>query len=140
MATQSSLQAERAQVLDDWARYTAERLKKSLQKKRIGHSGDLENSLLYALKGTAGGDVTSIEHTFNYYGKFVDMGVGKGQKIEDVKENGDLISLLGGGRKPKKWFSKRYHFEVNKLELIMAEKFGEQGQRVIIETITGQSI
>lgn len=134
-------QHERAQLIDDWARITAERLKKSLLKRRIGFSGDLDSSILYELKGIAGGDVSAVAHQFNYYGKFVDMGVGKGQKIGDVKGNADLYALKAGGkRRPKKWFSKSYYAEVLELQQLLQVKYGEQAQSIIKETITNDFI
>ena len=128
---------ERNQVADDWARYTAERLQKSLLRHKIGKSGSLSYSIIYALKSISGGEVGSIRHEFNYYGKFVDMGVGRGQKIEDVKGNRDMVALMGSGRRPKKWFSKSYYAEVMQLEEILAKKYGQQYQRLIKETIQG---
>lgn len=128
---------ERGKSLQDWARYTAVDLQKSLIRKGVGASGDLNFSILYDLIGIAGGDITSILHTFNYYGKFVDMGVGRGQKIEDVKDSRIMYDLLGHGRKPKKWFSITYYAEIQILQEVMAEKYGEQGAAIIKETIQG---
>jgi hypothetical protein len=136
----ASLQLERKKVVDDWARYAAERLQKSIIKHKIGHSGSLSYSVLYDLKAMSTGEVTSTVHEFNYYGKFVDMGVGRGQKIEDVKTNGDLISVVGHGRRPKKWFSRTFYAEFHALGEILAKKYGEDYQRVVKESITGKDV
>lgn len=134
-----SRQAEIKQVISDWARYTIERLQTQILQKRIGVTGSLNYSLLYHLAGIAGGDISAVKLEFNYYGKFVDMGVGRGQKIESVKSNRDIYALVGGGRKPKKWLSKTLYGEVNALREIMATHYGEEGVQILKETI-GQTL
>lgn len=135
MADLSQLALDRTRVLDSWARFTAERLQKSIKKLRIGVTGSLSYSVIYAAI-SSNGDTTSLQHSFNYYGKFRDMGVGKGQPIGDYKDNGDVYSLVGGGRKPKKWFSKTYYGQVAELRTLMMEKYAEQSIGLIKETIT----
>lgn len=77
--------AEMKQVVSDWAKYTIERLQKQITKKKIGVTGSLNYSLLYKLAALSGGGVSSVNLEFNYYGKFIDMGVGRGQKIESIQ-------------------------------------------------------
>lgn len=128
-------EAEMKQVVSDWAKYTIERLQKQITKKKIGVTGSLNYSLLYKLAALSGGGVSSVNLEFNYYGKFIDMGVGRGQKIESVKSNREVYNLVGGGRRPKKWFSKTLYGEVAALADIMSTKYGEQGARVLKESI-----
>lgn len=129
---------ERNQVIADWARYTAERLQRSLLKKKVGISGSLNYSMLYKLASLGGGGgVSSVSHSFNFYGKFIDMGVGRGQKIGDVKGNADMRGMGMGGRRPKKWFSKTYYAEVAELRDLLMQKYGEQALGTIKEEITG---
>jgi hypothetical protein len=138
MSDPISHQHSRAELIDKWAQITAERLQKSLVKKKIGVTGSLNYSLLYMLKGAAGGDITSIIHEFNYYGRFVDMGAGKGQKIGDVKDNGVMIGIKGesAGRRPKKWYSRTYWAEMNELQELLMIKYGEQAQDIIKENFS----
>lgn len=133
MADTLTYSLERIKLLQDWARYTAERLMKSIRRRGIGYSGALYYSIMHRLVSVAGGDVSSIKHEFNYYGKFVDMGVGRGQKIESVKSNADLIALTGEGRRPKKWYSKTYYAEVQELQELLSEKYGQQSIGIIKE-------
>jgi hypothetical protein len=128
-------QVEIHKVISDWARYTIERLQKSIDKKHIGVTGSLRYSLLYQLAALANGGVESVKLEFNYYGKFLDMGVGRGQKIESVKSNREVYNLVGGGRKPKKWFSKTLWGEVAALTELLSVKYGDQGTRMIKESI-----
>jgi len=128
---------ERIQLCEDWAKYTAQRLQKSIARFKIGASGSLNYSILYQLMGISGGDVGSIKHEFNYYGKFVDMGVGRGTKIESVMGNADIISLIGGkSRRPKRWLSKTYYAEVAELSSLLSAKYGDQYTNIIKEQIT----
>jgi len=61
---------------------------------------------------SAQGDVLKIDFAFKYYGKFVDMGVGKG--VEDRSGQGESDSrklegkMLGNRRRPKKWYSRTF--------------------------------
>ena len=131
-----SRHVEIKQVISDWARYTIERLQKSIVTKKIGVSGSLNYSLLYHLASLAGGDVSSVTLNFNYYGRFVDMGVGRGHKIESVKSNADIYSLVGGGRRPKKWLGKTLYGEVAALRDIMSTHYGEEGVQILKDSIT----
>lgn len=128
-------QLERKKLIEDWARFTVDRLSKSLKKRRIGVTNSLYFSLYHKLIGIAGGDIGSVKHSFNYYGKFVDMGVGRGQKLDGVKSNADLRAIGSGGRKPKKWYSKTYYGEVAELRNLLANKYGEQAAGLIKEEI-----
>lgn len=128
-----ALQIERNKLIDDWARYTAERLQKSIEKRKVGKTGSLKYSIIYQLMSATGGDTSSIKHMFNYYGRFVDMGVGKGVGLSEVKGNADLVKLMGG-RKPKKWYSKTYYAEKTELAELLADKYKEQGTLIVKET------
>lgn len=130
-------QIERNKLIEDWAKFTAERLQKSIEKRGIGVTGSLKYSILYDLMSAAGGEIGSTKHEFNYYGKFVDMGVGKGQKIEDVKSNGDLIMFGSATRSPKKWYSETMYAEIAILKDLLAVKYGEDAANIIKEGITG---
>lgn len=128
---------ERQNLIEDWARFTAHRLQKSLLKKNIGASGSLNYSILYSLVGAANGDINSVRHEFNYYGKFIDMGVGAGQKLESVKGNREMYSITGRkSRAPKKWFSKTYYSETLELINLLSEKYAEQIPWVVKEEIS----
>lgn len=135
MQITSNLSAERAKLISDWARFTIERLQRSIDKKKIGVSGSLRYSLLYDLKAASEGDISAVNIAFNYYGKFVDMGVGAGVKIESVKGNADIYNAKGNARRPKKWLSKTLYAEVNQLQLLLGEKYSEQIPNIIRESI-----
>jgi hypothetical protein len=135
MANSINTEVEIKKTISEWAEITIERLQKQIRNKKIGATGSLNNSLIYKLKSLAGTGVSSVNLEFNYYGKFLDMGVGRGQKIEGVKSNRDMYALIGGGRKPKKWFSKTAYGEQIALGKILSNKYGIIGTKIIKESI-----
>lgn len=121
-----------------WVKYTVKDWKTEIAKKKIGHSGQLLQS--FRTHTYFGKDAELIEATFrfNFYGRFVEMGVGKGTKIGDVVENKITRSLMGrkaAPRRPKKWYSKKLFFNANRLQEIIAKKFALQGQSIIVSEI-----
>ena len=131
------------EIADAWAKITIKRWKKKMLTMKVGDSGELAKSFLYDVIATAQGDIVKIDFAFQYYGKFVDMGVGKGVKIDQVKENVTSRRLegkmLGNRRRPKKWYSKTFHSEVMKLSEILQEKYGHKGIVAITENINDNS-
>jgi len=140
----STMVQDERQIADAWAKITIKRWQKKIQGLKIGETGELTRSFLFDVIASAQGDVLKIDFAFKYYGKFVDMGVGKGVKIGQVKENQDSRKLegkmLGNRRMPKKWYSKTFAAEAMQLGEIMAKEFGRRGAVVISENINDRSI
>ena len=132
------------EIADAWAFYTIKIWKEKLQKLRIGQTGALESSFLKEVIGTPKGGVISIQFSFLYTGKFVDMGVGKGTKIGGVSENRTSRALegkmLGNRRRPKKWYGRTFYAEVATLKEILAKEYGHKGTLVICENLDDNSI
>ncbi len=105
--------------------------RKNLSRMKIGKrsSGELFRSFQYKVIGSAGGDIQRIEFAFNYYGKFVDMGVGRGTRLGDTPMSGTKRrfagKFLGAGRVPKKWYSKTFFAESQRLAEILQKEFTE---------------
>jgi hypothetical protein len=97
-----------------------ERLKRNIQDLNIGHEGDLDDSFkIMTSKGTS--KVTG-SLKFNFYGRFVDMGVGKGTTLSEQQTGRSLMDGRRGAntrRKPKPWFSPQYFHETQRLPEIM---------------------
>ena len=132
------------EIAEAWAKITIIRWKRKLAISKIGDSRNLLQSFKYNVLASANGDVLKISLLFEYYGRFVDMGVGKGVKIGDVKESATSRRLsgkmLGNRRRPKKWYSKTLHAEVMKLSEIFAKEFGHRGVMAITENVSDKSI
>lgn len=122
-----------------WAEITIANWLLKIDKLGISYSFQLADSFAHHIIANAGGVVERIEFAFNYYGKFVDMGVGKGVKIADVKSlSGDrYLSGKGAGnvRHPKKWYQKTFYAELMKLKDILAEKYAHKGQLAIVNNL-----
>ena len=94
---------------------------------QVYDTGALYESLKNSLFTAAGNDVNKVEFSFQLYGIFVDMGVGK----EIEKGNGGDLGFTPN-RKRKEWYSRIFYREVMKLKEILVEKFGEGVARNII--------
>ena len=105
--------------------------------------GGLSASFSKTILGTTKGENIVIRLKFNYYGKFVDMGVGKGVKIADVRENKTARYLngrmTGNRRRPKKWYSKTLYSQTAVLRDILARDFAHKGTLVIKEIINNST-
>lgn len=94
----------------------------------IGNSGELFDSFTATVISNSGGSPARVDFAFNYYGRFVDMGVGSGVYVGNP---GDVQTK----RRPKRWYSSTFISQTIKLREILAEKYGKIGASVISETI-----
>ena len=144
MQSTSQPKLSEREIAEAWAKITIIKWKKKLASNKIGDSGTLLKSFKYNVIASAQGNVLKISLIFEYYGRFVDMGVGKGVKIGDVKESAASRKLsgkmLGNRRLPKKWYSKTFHAEVMKLSEIFAKEYGHRGVVAITENLSDKSI
>jgi len=113
-------------TLEAWAKITVNNWLHKIDQLQIRNTSQLFNSFVHHVITSAGGDVARIEFAFNFYGKFIDMGVGRGTDISDVGNT---------NRKPKKWYSKTMYAELKKLNEILSLKYTRKGALAIIETI-----
>jgi len=66
------------EIAQAWAKITIIKWKKKLASNTIGDTGSLLRSFKYNVLASAQGNVLKITLLFEYYGRFVDMGVGRG--------------------------------------------------------------
>ena len=112
-----------------WAEIVIERWERKIMRLKIGFykgGGDLAKSFAFHVNADANGNPELIEFAFNYYGKFVDMGVGNGVQLSEVSVS---------NRKAKPWYSKTFFSEIERLRVIMAEKYGQKAQMTIVNNI-----
>lgn len=128
--TPSELPAELADTLTEWARWTIWALQGQIAKKKIKGSGALMRSFTHKVTYGADGMPTRITIGFYYHGKFVDMGVGKGVKISDVKGNAEKWRAKAtderkgvAHRRPKKWYSKEMYYQYQRAAEILVQKY-----------------
>lgn len=119
-------------TVEEWAEIVVKIWEEKMLQLEISDTFQLANSFAFHVIGNAGGDVQRIEFAFNYYGKFVDMGVGRGIKLED--------RYFGSKRISKPWYTKTFMREVRKLKFILAEKYGHLGAISIVENIDDNAL
>jgi len=116
------------QTVAEWARITVERWEEKISQLGIGDSNALINSFTQQVITDSAGNPDLIRFTFEYYGKMVDMGVGRGVKATDI---GNIETT----RKAKPWYSKQFGREVYRLAEILAEAYGRRAVTIIIQNI-----
>lgn len=115
-----------ALTVEAWAAIVVERWERKIQQLKIYHSGKLVNSFVHFVNTQAGGNIDKIVFAFEYYGKFVDMGVGRGVKLGEVEAS---------NRTAKPWYSKNFWSQFLKIKEILVEKYQIKGQLTIINSI-----
>jgi len=126
------------ETLEAWAAITIDRWRQQIQKRDI-HIGDLARDLREHVQASADGEIMKVEFFYSWYGKFVDMGVGKGTKIGDVNENRTSRNLegrhTGNRRRAKPWKSATLFAEVNTLNALLLEKYGRKALAIVEDTV-----
>lgn len=112
-----------------WADVAIERFKEALKKQGVEeYSRDLLESLMAELS-RSGGDIEKVIFKFKGYGRFVDMGVGRGVAkgargtqafTKSRQQDGKLKKY---GRKSKPWYSKTKTREVAILRQLLVTQY-----------------
>ena len=126
-------------TVEAWAEIVLDRWIDKIEKLGIGYSLQLEESFRMEVISNAGGDVARIEFAFKYYGTFVDMGVGRGVKLNQIKEVRIDRRLegrhKGNYRQAKPWYGKTFYAERMKLMEILSAKYAKKGVLAIVENV-----
>lgn len=125
-----SLPSELQETLDRWSYITINELKLSMVEKGL-HLGELYRSFTRQMSFGSDGMPTKVTIGFWYHGKFVDMGVGRGVKLENVKTMREVWANKSRAarkgqkrRRPKKWYSGVMYHEYQRAAEILAGKYG----------------
>jgi|SRR5665647_1617589 len=114
-------------TVEAWAKIVVERWENKITMLRIHQTGNLANSFAVHVFTQANGDPDKIEFAFNYYGKFVDMGVGNGVKMDQVDSS---------NRKAKPWYSRTFFSQIKRIGEILRDKYAHKAQILMITNIT----
>jgi len=100
------------------------------------HSGDLDDS--FTTRITKGNSSVVGQVRFNFYGRFVDMGVGNGITLLEAQTKRPLTpgrnpSLIS--RRPKPWFTNVMAAERHRLAEVFSEKVSETLQESVAECL-----
>ena len=140
--------AENTNILETvraWADIVEIIWRDKINKLKIGIDTDiLGDSISHKIEVYAGDIPREIDFSFNYYGKFVDMGVGKGTRIGDVNENKVSRRLegkhQGNYRRAKPWYASTMYAERMKLVELLAEKYAQRASITIVENIADNAL
>lgn len=116
MKTNDQIPIPKSDIVKEWADIVIERWIRKISRLKIGNTNSLLKSFRHSVSNDANGDPAKVSFAFNYYGRFVDMGVGRGVRIDQVDQS---------NRKPKPWYSKTFINECNRLAQILADQYGK---------------
>ena len=117
---------DQQQTIQAWANYVIERWELEIIRLGINSTGRLLKSFTTTIHTQSGGNVEKIIFAYEYYGKFVDMGVGRGVTAAEVPQS---------GRTPKAWYNKTFFGQVKKLGEILQVKYSNTAAVTIVESI-----
>lgn len=129
--------------LVEWARITIQRWVMRMGKIGFGpqSTGRLINSFdsfVSFLNNESNNDSNKVMFTFLFYGYYWDEGVGRGYyrgNSGNLESLSDWAEKNGAGhRKKHRWFNKVYWHEVNQLARLMAEQYGEEAVKEMVQS------
>ena len=120
-------------TVEAWAEIVIKEWIKKCEALKIGNTGLLINSFANTIYTAANGDPGRIIFAFEWYGKMVDWGVGKGVSLQ----NRD--SFLSSGiskRQPKPWYSDVFYKQLAVMRHLLEEKHALRIENLIVNTIS----
>ena len=100
--------------LNEWGELVNQELRKALTRMGIGVTDELYQSIAYQVMQAAAGHDGKYNLSFHEYGRFRDMGTGKGGRGA-FKETTSGNRKKWVGRKPKKFYSRTVYGMLNRL-------------------------
>lgn len=120
------------QLAEQWLSITVERFVANMRRLRIQNTGALMASFRSEVMGAAAGDQLRLRLSYALYGKFVDIGVGRGmaagvRKGQDGYERvrNSRGKLRRHQRKARPWYSKEIAHQTHRLSELLLELYGE---------------
>ncbi|GAA3954149.1 hypothetical protein [Hymenobacter algoricola] len=137
MSTILDLATAEKEMALKWLEFTVAGFVKNMRQLRIKDTGALMASFKKQVIATADGRL-QLDLSYALYGKFIDMGVGRGMGL-GVKKGDDGFDRIRNsrgqlkryGRKARKWYSKELAFQTKRLAELMSELHGT----ILISTV-----
>jgi len=107
------------QIATIWARYTKLSMDTAIQRTKAIDTGALRESVQFSLSQAA--NELQIDLSFADYGRFVDMGVGRGRGFASANFNKEASQ-----RRAKKFYSKIVFNRLSTLRSIVSYSFAEK--------------
>lgn len=101
--------------LTEWGDYVEEKLRQSLDALNVGYTQELISSLSHRVMAASSSQKGQYQQLFKEYGRFVDMGAGRGKMLQTEANKRRALKRRKGVREPKKWYSKTFFGSLNKL-------------------------
>ena len=117
------------ETVEAWCNIVKRIWEDKIAKYRAYDSQSLVNSLMFHVINSADGNPALVNFFFNYYGRFVDLGVGKG-----VPAGSTSITTT---RVAKPWYSRAFYSQVMRLSQIYAEKYSQKAAFAIVQNLDG---
>lgn len=114
-----------------WADIVLKEFDNKVRMLRI-HEGKLVHSFVTHVLRHAGGNLQRVEFAFEYYGKFVDMGVGRGVNLQNRDA---MIGVGATSRRLKPWFTDTFYKQLAVLRGILSERLAQNTQLAIVRNI-----
>ena len=131
-------QLNELEVAKKWLDITITRFIENMRQLRINDTGALMASFQKQVVGSAEGRL-QLRLSYALYGKFVDMGVGRGMGagITQDDDGFDRLRNTRGRlrrhtRKPRNWYSRELSYQTKRLSELMLDLYGQ----VLIATAT----
>lgn len=118
-------------TVDAWADIVIKEWLKMVDKLDI-HRGQLVASFYNYVYTNANGDPSRVNFAFEWYGKMVDYGVGKGVTLAD---RDGMIAANLTNRRPKPWFTDSFYKQLEVLRHLLEEKHATRIERFIVRNI-----
>ncbi len=133
-------------TITEWLSIAVDRFQKSIKGNKIGVTQKLFNSFVTNIFQNSGGSISKVEIAFLFYGRYIDMGVGKGFPIGGRRTYKDFAEFRHNDgklkkdpfRKPKKWYSKTKAYEVGQLTDILAKQYGLHTAKAVESALDNQ--
>ncbi len=119
-------------TIEAWADIVIEKFLRKAHELGIP-DGQLLSSFTNHVIWNADGDLQKIQFAFAYYGKMVDMGVGKGVK---ATERRTMFIVGQTKRQPKPFFTSVFYKQVEVLNHIISERITERLRLDVSQKIT----
>ncbi len=131
MSTEKTALVNELQVANKWLDITISRFIENMRKLRVQDTGTLLASFQKQVVGSAEGRL-QLRLSYALYGKFVDMGVGRGMGAGIRKSNDgyDRIRNTRGQlrrhtRRPRNWYSREMSYQTKRLSELMLDLYGD---------------
>jgi len=128
-------------TVEAWKDILLERLVENIIKQRILNTWSLHDSIFAKVIG-GGETVEAVALQYLFYGKFVEMGVGKGVTLTNRTDmQKDFAQgFEGTSRRPRKWASKTIYSQTLKLKDLLATKYTQKAALTIIENLDDNAL